>query len=268
MPTPIDDPDDPRIADFVNLRTDDVKDPMAAKFVAEGRLCCRRLAESEYALRSILVQNGRQDEAASWVDPDVPVYHADKRLLESITGFPFHRGFLASADRPKRTGIEPLLQNHSLPSRTIAAIGVSQRENLGSIIRTATAFGFDHLLLDPAAADPYSRRAVRTSMGTLFRQRVHSIGNESSDVVADIHRLNRAGYRTVATSIEPSSIDVDQWTPDDRPLVVLVGSEADGLPIDVQQSATDRVRIVMADGIDSLNVSVAAAICMHRLRVR
>lgn len=212
----------------------------------------------------MLVQDGRQDEAASWVDDDVPVYHASKRLLESITGFPFHRGFLAVGQRPISRGIETLSPDkfgHGTAGVILAPVGVSQRENLGPMIRTATALGIEHMLIDAGTADPFSRRAIRTSMATVFKQQCYRFGNVYDDL-ADLHQR---GFRSVAMTLADDSIPLQQFQLDNRPTILMVGSEADGLPRDLQTIATDQVAIEMRMGVDSLNVSVAAGIAMYAL---
>lgn len=264
MIEPIVDQDDSRIAAFVGLRRDDVKDPTATTFVAEGRMCCHRLTTSPLQTVAILVQDGRQDEAATWVGDDVPIYHASKRLLESITGFPFHRGFLALGLRPSRQSIASLTPDTSGPTRRrviLAMVGVSQRENLGAMIRTATALGIDQLLMDRDTADPFSRRSIRTSMATLFKQRCYWF----DDVQADLAELHGRGFRTAAMTLSDDSIPLASYQPDQRSVILLMGSEAEGLPANIQAMVTDRLTIAMQLDVDSLNVSVAAGIAMHSL---
>lgn len=262
MLIPITDPDDSRVAEYVGLKSDDVKSSAATTFVAEGRLCVRRLAQSGWGIESMLVQDGRGREAGGWVAESVPIYSMAKSAIQTVTGFPFHRGFLAIGKRPSTGNVDELKTETAdhLPI-VLASFGVSQRENLGGMLRTATALGIDRVLLDEPSADPFSRRAIRASMATVFKQTFYQF----TDPLTQWADLPKRGFRTVAACLDSSATSLDQFVVDDRPIVLAIGNEADGLSSDLRQASSERLRISMRLGVDSLNASVAAAILMHRL---
>jgi tRNA G18 (ribose-2'-O)-methylase SpoU len=264
----IDDALDHRIAAYTDLRRDDSKRTDVHTFVVEGRLCVQRLTQSSMEIESILVQSGRELEAASWVDDSVPIYSVPQSLMCEITGFNFHRGFLALGRRPAFASVvnlqSQLFAEFKLrvrPSVSLATLGVSDRDNLGVMMRTATGFGIHRTLLCDRSADPLSRRTVRTSMATVFKQSLYRL----ADPAKEVQSMVESGIRVLATSLDASALPLCDIAFDHRPIVLAIGSESDGIPRDVQAVASDRVTIPMRLGVDSLNAGVAAGIFMYHV---
>src|SRR5690606_34843908 len=90
---------------------------------------------------------------------DAPVYVAEAPVLNGITGFDFHRGCLGLAHRPRETAPAGALDE---ARRLLGLEGVGNPDNVGGLFRVAAAFGVGGLLLDPASADPFYRKAIRT----------------------------------------------------------------------------------------------------------
>ncbi|HOT81321.1 MAG TPA: TrmH family RNA methyltransferase, partial [Microthrixaceae bacterium] len=166
----IDDPADPRVADFRRLndgafrRTVEAAGPFhKGMFVVEGWLGLERLVPSRYPIRAVLVDAAKVARAEEVLGRSpAPLLVADRALLDEIVGFPLHRGVVAVADR----GL-PVLSSTVVGRgrRLLVTEGVNDAENLGSIIRNAVALGGDGLLLDPTSCDPLTRRTVRVSVG-------------------------------------------------------------------------------------------------------
>jgi TrmH family RNA methyltransferase len=129
--------------------------------------------------------------------------------------------------------------------------------NLGTIIRTVEAVGAAGIALTPHTVDPYSARAVRASMGSIFRIPVVRIGDSS----AFLKLCKKKGFQTVATVVtgENSHFDIDLK----KPTVIILGQEGAGLPQDIMDEIDLRVRIPMAETIDSLNVATSAAVVLY-----
>jgi tRNA G18 (ribose-2'-O)-methylase SpoU len=264
----IDDAQDPRIIAYMDLRRDDSKRADADTFVVEGRLCVQRLTQSTIEIDSILVQSGRELEAAQWVNHSVPVYSVPSSLMCEITGFNFHRGFLALGRRPTFASAAEFQRQLLADSKTgarpivsLATLGVSDRDNLGVMMRTATGFGIHRTLLCDRSADPYSRRTVRTSMATVLKQSLYRFADPAKEVQAMVE----SGIRVLATSLDTSAMPLCELSLDHRPIVLAIGSESDGIEPAVQAAASDRITIPMHLGVDSLNAGVAAGIFMHHI---
>ncbi|QDT06421.1 23S rRNA (guanosine-2'-O-)-methyltransferase RlmB [Rubripirellula lacrimiformis] len=256
---------DSRLDRYTDLKTDRSGKPGADSFIVEGRWCVAELANSPLTTLSVVVQDGRQAEVASWYGDEVPIYVVSAQQIRELVGYDFHRGMLAEGRRPPQHSLSELDFDGPGPQVALAVFGVSQRDNLGSMIRTASALGIRRLVIDRRTADPFSRRAVRVSMGTVFKQAVF----QADDPVGDLVQLaDQQNVRVVATTLGEDAIPLEQFQWDGRPILLVVGSEPDGVGRQVELAATDRVTIPMQLGTDSLNVSVAAAIFMYQLCMR
>jgi tRNA G18 (ribose-2'-O)-methylase SpoU len=180
--------------------------------------------------------------------------------MAEIVGFHFHRGIMACGLRKppwilSEVLVAPLGKNVTL----VALYGVQDPENMGAILRSCAALGIEHVLIGPKSADPFSRRVLRVSMGTLLSLKII----RSTNLMTDLAWLKeRHGVESVATTLAVDSKPLEQ-TGRQTPLVILMGNEAYGLPPELQQAADHRVRIDMRLGTDSLNVGVAAGIVLH-----
>ena len=134
--------------------------------------------------------------------------------------------------------------------------------NLGSIIRSAAAFGVEHIVMTDDCADIYNPKTVRSAMGSLFK-----IPNIS--VVADIHSFIRIarmnGRRVYSAELNPDAISLDNVTLSKTDLVI-IGNEGHGIPQDVSKECDSAIYIPISSMTESLNASVAAAIFMWELR--
>ena len=264
----VEDPDDPRIADYVSLRDRDLRRPPPrstgddddGRFVAEGALVIRHLLASRYRVRSLLLTHRglRALEAdIACLDARVPVYLAPQPLVEAIAGYKFHRGALASADRAPLPDLAEVAEGAGL---LVVVEGVNDHENLGALFRNAAAFGADGVVLDPTASDPLYRRSVRVSMGHVLRV-PYARALEWPGAIALLRRL---GHQVLALTPARDAEDVRRV--ERRPMqALLVGAEGRGLTPPALAAADRRVRIPLAEGVDSLNVATAAALVLHRL---
>ena len=142
----------------------------------------------------------------------------------------------------------------------LAAAGVQDPGNVGAIIRAADAAGATGVIVSAASADPFGDKALRGAMGSTFRIPVADAG-ETGDLAA---RAARAGCRVVAAIPRGGesiyAIDLRQ------PTVVLIGGEGAGIDPAVADAAEATVSIPMANGVESLNAAVAAALIAYEAR--
>ena len=274
----VDDPADPRVADFVGLSDPDLRRRReqgdgqdAGFFVAEGPQVVRQLLHSPYRVRSLLVTErglrALDDElAALGRRPVPPVYLAPQPLLDRICGFHFHRGALASADRRSLPDVATATAAADL---AVVIEGVNDHENLGALFRNAAAFGAGAVVLDPTCADPLYRRSIRVSVGHVLRI-PFARAAAWPHAIADLRAL---GFEVVALTPSPDAEDVRtlphgvQATQAGRGSrrALLVGAEGPGLSDAALAAADRRIRVAMAPGVDSLNVATAAAVALHQV---
>lgn len=249
------DPGDERLADFVDLA-----DPGARRrrerdelFIAEGFIAVRRLAESRHTVRSVLVDRSKLERLGDAVDHlGVPIYVADREVLEATVGFHMHRGIVAAADRRPLPRVADVLD---VATRLAVLEGLNDPENLGLIARTARAFGIDALVLDPTCIDPYYRRSVRVSMGEILLLDVA----RSDDWPGDLDVIRSAGFVTWAMTPAPDAVDLWHVDVPER-LAMVFGAEGPGLTGSAMRRTDRRVRIPISSDVDSINVGHAAAV--------
>jgi tRNA G18 (ribose-2'-O)-methylase SpoU len=261
---PIDRLDDPRIDAYQDIKDRDLE-RRRGLFVVEGRGTLRCLIErSSLRPRSVLLGDpalAALADVLARIDPEVPIYLAPRQVLEAISGVAIHRGALALVERPPARELERFIA--ALPegdSRVIVLEALTNHDNVGGMFRNAMAFGVDGALLCPRCCDPLYRKAIRTSMGG-------SLCIPFARATCwpdDLDRLRARGYTIVALdpageiALGDASIDLP------RRVALVVGTEGPGITAETRARADLRIRIEMQPGVDSINVSTAAAIALHR----
>ena len=253
----IDDPADLRLAELTGLTDAEARAHLEGDvgcFVAEGLLALQTVVATGHRIRSVLVSEPKLDRVLGVLgDIDARVFVAPRAVVEATVGFAMHRGVVASVDRPPLANPAALL---AAARRVLILEGINDHENLGAIFRNAAAFGADAVVLDPTCADPLYRRSVRVSLGHVLRvpwTRLPALPEGLASV-------REAGLATVA--LTPSGDErLADVAPGDR-LAWLLGAEGPGLTPATLAAAGRRVRIPIADGVDSLNVATAAAVAL------
>ncbi len=247
----IDDAADPRLADYVDLK--DGRDRETV--IVEGPTALEELVGSPYPMRSVLCLPKRLERVRALLGAATPtVYVAPEAVLRATVGFNLHRGIVAAAERAPAPSLDEVLRT----SRTLAIVErLNDHENLGALFRNARAFGVDAVLLDPETADPLYRRAVRVSMGHVLRVPF----TRAAPWPAALGDVRAAGFDVVALT-PAGDHDLHQLDRRDK-VAFLLGAEGAGLSAAALDAADGRVRIAMADGVDSVNVATAAAIAFH-----
>ncbi|MFL6205439.1 MAG: TrmH family RNA methyltransferase [Acidimicrobiales bacterium] len=250
--------DDPRLADFHHLRDQSRRmgvERSQGIFVVEGHLSVAALLESTLRTRAILVSEAH---AHRYVRSGVPVFALPSREIERLTGVHFHRGVLASADRPTLPTVTSLARSARL---LLVLEAVNDHENVGALFRNAAAFGVDGVVLDPTAADPLYRRATRVSLGHVLRVPFA----RASAWPGALDELRDSGFAVVG--LDPSAEEALAGLVADPPprIALLVGAEGEGLSAAARAAVDRQVRIPMVPGVDSVNVATAAAVALAAL---
>ncbi len=251
------DPLDRRLDAYRNVRMGDPRDG----FIAEGSLVVRRLLQSEIPLRSLLLHTGQEHKYADHVAPTTPVFVVQPGIGQQIAGYDFHRGVLAHGECPAMRRCEEL--THRRPRLALALIGISDPENVGSLLRSAAALGVHDILLGPNTITPYARRVIRVSMASVFHHRFYRLDQPREQIA----QLQARGIRFAATTLTKDAIEIDRLGGQlaDRGTVLVVGNEASGLDEEVQNVCRVRTTLPMHDTTDSLNVGVAGAIFLYEM---
>ena len=246
----IDDPDDPRLADYRGLRDPATRVAYEREhgvFVVEGALAIANLLTSPYAVRSLLVTPAMAERVG---ETGATTYVTTREVMAEVAGFDVHRGALAVAVRPPEREPADVLRD----ARTVLALErLNDHENVGVLFRVARALGADAVLLDAETCDPLYRRAVRVSLGHVL----HVPFARTPDL------LGALGAFTTVALTPAAGTRVEDVTPPVR-VALLLGAEGPGLRPETVERADVTARIAMRPGVDSLNVATAAAIALHR----
>ena len=233
-------------------------------FVAEGETVVRLLLESELEVVSMLVHQHwlekLQPMLARRRDGEIHVFVAPKAELEQLVGYPMYQGLLAIGRIPPALTLADALKLNSSPRLFVAVDSLGNAENLGSLVRNCAAFGGQALLVGETCSSPWLRRAVRSSMGTIYGLSVV----ETVSLASALRDLRLAGVRCVAAHPHTDQRTLAQA--DLRGDCCLVfGNEGHGVSPKVLAACDEAVLIPMANAVDSLNVGSAAAVFLYEV---
>ena len=256
----IDQPDDPRIAGFRDIRERDLTGRQGL-FVAEGEVVLNVLMSDRSLCRpvALLLDSKRVEGLAgvlARVADDTPVYVASQPVLDAIAGFHLHRGILALGEKPSVRSLEACLDGTGPDAVVVAACGIGNHDNIGGVFRNAAAFGAGAVLLDAHCCDPFYRKAIRVSVGAVLRTPMAT----GLDAVAMVEGLKAAGFEVLA--LTPGASEPLDRAPRAGRVAIVLGPEGPGLSPAVIGRCRP-VGIPMSGGFDSLNVAVASGIALY-----
>ena len=202
-------------------------DPSQALFIAESPLVIGRALDAGCVPVSALIETKHIEGKASDLlrrCGDIPVYTAPLEVLAKLTGFHLTRGMLCAMRRPPLADPAAVLRG---ATRVAVLEGIVDHTNVGAIFRSAAALGIDAVLVTPTCCDPFYRRAVRVSMGTVFQVPWARIGEDAADwPQKGVERLHALGFRTAAMALTDNSVRIDdaQLAAEPR-LAIVLGTE-------------------------------------------
>ena len=194
-----------------------------------------------------------------------PIFYTTDRLFEGIADTEHPQGVAALVE-PRKFSFDEILApalSGATPLLVVLA-GVQDPGNVGTILRTAAAFGATAAITSASGqsgtASPFSPKSLRASAGAALHLPILP-GPALPVLLAQLHTSQ---IRTLATSSHSDSAALAPWDVDWRePVALLIGNEGAGLPEEIERSASARVRIPMSSGIESLNAAAAAAVLFY-----
>jgi RNA methyltransferase, TrmH family len=233
-----------------------------------------------------------RERLAPWIareEMGFPVLRTTDRLFESIADTEHPQG-VAALVVPRKFALEEVLEcggktTQDPPSKTeggaptqsavgaqetreapliVVLAGVQDPGNVGTILRTAAAFGATGVVTaatgQSGTASPYAPKAMRASAGAALHLPI--VGGVGLGIL--LTQLKVRGIRSLASCVAESAGAVAPWEVDWRePVALLVGNEGAGLPEDVVNVADARVHVPMATKVESLNAAAAAAVVLY-----
>ena len=178
---------------------------------------------------------------------DTSVYFTDSGVINSISTLKNARDTLFTVKMPPSGGFD------SCDGTYVLLDGVQDPGNVGTVVRTAFAFGVKGVILTGSCADLYNPKTIRATMGAIFRQKVFSMSSE------ELAKLRSGGMRFVGAVPGGPGSAVDVII---KNTVIAVGSEGKGLSEEILELCDESISIPISPDCDSLNAAVAAAILM------
>jgi len=257
----IKDPLDPRLAPYRSLKGKELeKDGI---FIAEGQKVVQSMVDSGCKIASCLTSKGTTAKYRSLLGVmakrGVRIHVAPNKLIDDIIGFRFHKGVMAIGHCPKKLTLADALKASKRPLFFAALNAINDPQNVGLIVRNAAAFGVQALMVDHATYDPYYRKAVRVSMGAIFRLPVYY----EDDLAASLTRLKEKHNTRIIVATpgnRTSDIAKVEFTGN---ICLVFGNEDKGVSRAILNIADTRVRIPISKNLDSLNVASASAVCLY-----
>ena len=217
-------------------------------FLVEGPKMVRESFSSGFDLLALLI---REDYELTFPVPEqTPVWHLSSAAFSAVSETRTPQGIAAVLSRR----LNPLSGK-----RFVALDAVQDPGNVGTIIRTADAAGFDGVILGKECADIFSPKVLRSTMGSVFR-----VGfSMPDDLPAFLRDLRTRGFSILSSQLDGELFYNRENVSDS--FVLVIGNEGNGISEAVKQEATHRLRLPMRGGAESLNAAVAAGIMMYEL---
>lgn len=246
--------DNPKVKKAARLKEQKVRE-QEGLFLIEGmNLCLEAFASGNCQIEYVFVDAAQESEYLElyrqyghleWIK-------TDQRIMKHIADTYTPQGIAAVVQLP-RPDLDPILEQNGF---LLLLDQIADPGNMGTIWRTAWAFGVDGIMLSPGSVDPFNPKAVRASMGAIFH--VPVFRNISCDAIAAIRpRGYRVLVSTPDTDCRLAEIDFSGRT------VLVIGSEAHGVSREYCEMSDIQFKIPIITGVDSLNAGVACGIIVH-----
>ncbi|MBB5352995.1 tRNA G18 (ribose-2'-O)-methylase SpoU [Haloferula luteola] len=228
--------------------------------VLEGRHAVEGAISGWWDVQGILAADDCEWMLPIW--SGLELTRVERKMLEQVAGYAFHRGLIALAKLPdERRDVASLMKELPEDARVVVCPSLADASNAGAIVRNAAALGAQAVLFGDEGVSPYERKAVRASSGALFR-----IPIRVADGGQILRCLKAAKFRLVGADggEETASLESCEW--DEGRVALVIGSEDQGLNGFWKAACDVRVRIPMVSGVDSLNAAAASAVMLWEMK--
>lgn len=249
----------PSVKEACELKQKKTRDEIG-KFLIEGAKMLSEAVSSGVEVDSVFVTEVAYSENKDLIDSIgiKKLYVVTDNVLSKLSEWKTPQGIVAVVNKPKWNE-DDFFKRDKLFSLVLD--GVSDPGNIGTIIRTSEAAGINCIFTTQGTADCYQSKALRASMGSIFRIPVF----ENFEKCGIIYRLASNGIKTLTTSLNGN--DVKDFSVDFKKLAVVLGNEGAGVSDEFIKSADALVRLPMEGKVESLNVAVCAGIIMYMLKI-
>ena len=225
-------------------------------FLAEGLKLCPELARG-CPIKVVFYTEKALERAPEIQTLGGEQYLIEEHVAQKLAGVDSHQGLFCIFGMPENG--EQVLHPGG---RYLALERVQDPGNVGTLLRSAAAFGFDAVVLGPGCASPLSPKTLRSSMGAAGRlPTVHS-----ENLPATLQALRGRGVTTLAAALYQSRPLDEAGNDFPHGVCVVIGSEGQGLTEETVLACDMAVRIPMTDRVESLNAAVAGSVLLWHFR--
>ncbi len=223
--------------------------PSAETFLVEGYRFVREIPSQ--ALRCIFTRCPEKHRELLEANCTVPTYQVTESIMKKISSAKSGQEIVCAVRKPPRP----------CPKRLVLLDGVQDPGNVGTIVRTAYAFGFG-VVVSPDSADPFSQKVINSTAGAFLHCYI-----QREDPKKTILQQKKVGAKILGAAIDQRALPPEQMetTP---PLVLVIGNEGQGISPAVLELCDQKVYIPMLRPFNSLNAATAAAILIYAFRER
>ncbi|QSX06140.1 RNA methyltransferase [Sedimentibacter sp. zth1] len=186
---------------------------------------------------------------------NIEYYYVKSDVFKDISNTVTSQGIVAVVDK-KKIDIKDILTTNFL----VFCDKLQDPGNLGTIVRTADAFGPCSVVLSPCCVDAYNAKTVRACAGAIYRANVFEI----KDSVEFLTKMKASGYKVISTVVD-SNLDFDNIKELEK-ICLVIGNEGNGVSDEVKQLSDLKITIKMTGNTESLNASIAAGISIYEIR--
>ena len=205
-------------------------------------------------VRTVFVDERRVEQFAELIAlAKGEVYSVPEHVLSAISQVKTPQGIAAVCALPERRKLS------EMGDRLILLENVQDPGNVGTVLRTLDAAGFDGCIFTPGCADPFGPKTLRATMGSAFRVPMCTV----PDAPLAARELAGSGYAVIGAALDGEPFYERGKLPEK--LCVIIGNEGQGMTRETLAECTHRYRLPMRGGAESLNAAVAAAIFMYEL---
>ena len=238
-------------------------------FIAEGEKLTYEAIEAKLPLHSVFVAEGKKDRVLPRLaellvteeNVNTPVYVLSDTTFEKISTEKAPQGVISVIKYLDFFYNIDIIYKEEFflekDEKALALCSVRDPGNLGSVIRSAVAFGVDHIVLTSDCADVYNPKTVRSAMGSLFRTKITMVKDFES-FIASAKEKGRRVFSAELTENARSLNEIGMCGSD----IIIIGNEGHGIPESISSKTSGSVYIPISKKTESLNASVAAAIFM------
>lgn len=254
--------DDDLLLPYRTLRTPSLVNDRF-EFVVQGDKSIQRLLTSPCQVVSILCSPEFFHRLRPWLNDrqePLTIMMGSSEQIQKVIGYQMYQEVMAVARIPNSPQLPEVMCIAPRPWLFVATDGMSNAENMGTLVRNCSGFGVSGLIVSPSSCSPYLRRSVRCTMGTIFNIPIIHAASLAESIrylkqfqVPVVGAFPHANQRTLSN------------TPLDSDCCLIFGAEGSGLSDEISRECDMSVTIPMHHGTDSLNVASASAVFLYEV---